>query len=208
MGVRGSGLLCALFALSACSSGAAGAAPVKLMTPSGVSETQMSSPTPSDPPTYAASPTQSSSARQSPVSSAAISGQHIHSAAGAERYARAYVQRLNVAWTRPDPTLLEGLATGTCQTCQNYVDAAQSLLTDRRRYDGDPFTVKEALLMPESTNERNVTQLLTVQEPRSIVSASGAQVRRVNRDVALLEFAMSWSSGRWSVLTIKLVRPS
>src|SRR5918995_6623385 len=62
---------------------------------------------------------------------------------GAKVFARFYIEQSARAWTTPDPSLLDGLATDNCETCKSLVATARELAQLGRRYDRAPIKVGE-----------------------------------------------------------------
>lgn len=73
--------------------------------------------------------------------------------AGAEAFARYYIDQVNQSWMVPDPSLLDGLATATCTTCVNFRDTATSVLRERQHYTSAPLSVGLSVVVRESTTD-------------------------------------------------------
>lgn len=121
---------------------------------------------PSITPTTSASPT--------PV--AIPSEATVHNAFGAAAFVRFYYAQLNAAWSMPDPGQLGGLSDPACQTCTNYVKAAQRFLQMGQHIRGNSVAVVSAEAPPEQ-NGLVAVDVVFDEPARAIVDAAGKIVK-------------------------------
>lgn len=118
--------------------------------------------------------------------------------AGAEAFIRYYIEQSGLAWTRADPSLLDGLATSRCVTCSNLRDTAAELKSQRRRYTSMPIRVDRVERL-FGTRTRVVFELQLTQPAVSVVTADGDVVDRQDRWVLERAARVVWTEGRWQV---------
>lgn len=186
-------------ALAGCSSSDADPGRTPVATPTAVPSSPTTSGTASSPRSSGASP---SAVPSIPAAARA------HTTAGAEAFARHYLAQVNRAWTIPDASLLNNLALSTCKSCTNYLKTAASLERDGLRYNGQPASVGASLLLPESTSNLVAIQFLYTQNHRSIVDIRGNVRETLPKKTALSEVIVSWRQGKWSIVEMRVVRPS
>ena len=131
-----------------------------------------------------------------------------HTDAGAEAFARYYLAQVNLAWTGPDPSKLDGLASPSCKSCANFAATASSLAADQLRYEGDPLSLGPSVLLPESRPDEVKYDFVFIQEPRRVINSRAQVNRSVGRETALSQFSISWIRGAWQVKTIEVVSVS
>lgn len=99
-----------------------------------------------------------------------------HTPQGAAAFVRFYYDRLNAAWSKPDPAELAGLSDKSCGTCANYVHAAESFALQRRRVSGPSVKILSAEAPPEE--QGLVAVDVFFDEPaRDIVTMDGSLVQ-------------------------------
>lgn len=187
----------AVMALAACQ-GARDVAP----TPSPIRPTEVSTATGSaaSPSGGSATPRDEAAARVRVPKAA-----RAHTFAGAQAFAEFYLERLNPAWTGPDPQALADLATSRCGTCRQYTEVAASLRANGERYSGRVLTVRSAAWQPESTLARAVVYVNIVQEAATVVDSRGRTVRSERRTLGTSAVDVDWSDSQWKVSRIQQV---
>lgn len=186
-------------ALAGCSSSDADPGRTPVATPTAVPSSPTTSGTASSPRSSSASPS---------VAVSIPAAARAHTTAGAEAFARHYLAQVNRAWTIPDPTLLDGLASPRCKSCQNFLATAKSLQEDSLRYSGQPLSLSPSILLPESTTDIVFVQFVYTQQAAKVLGESGQVTREVPRESALSQFEIQWQSGQWRIREIKVVTES
>ena len=191
----------ALLVMAGCSEPDVVADPAPLATPTAGS---LSPTTPS------ASPTASSStATTAPAGSSSIpAAAQAHTNAGAEAFARYYLAQINLAWTGPDPSKLDGLASPSCRSCANFFATANSLAVDQFRYEKGPLSLGPSALLPGSRPDDVKYDIVFIQEPGRILNSRGQLNRSVGRETGLTRFSVSWTRGAWQIREIEAVKES
>ena len=119
---------------------------------------------------------------------------HDHTFAGAEAYVEDYLLRLNDAWTRPQPSLLDNRASKACGTCANFRGAAADLARKGQRHEG-PMLVVSSVSVVIWRHTVHVTADL--RQPRhDIVDERGRSVESIKGGRAFLYVQLSFR-GRW-----------
>ena len=192
----------AFLVVGGCSEPDVVADPPPLATPTAGSA---SSTTPSASPT-ATSPSQTTTV---PTGSSSIpAAARAHTNAGAEAFARYYLAQVNLAWTGPDPSKLNGLASPSCKSCAKLAETANSLAASQRRYNAEPLSLGPSILLPESRPDDVRYDIVFIQEPRQIMDSSQNVSESIERQAILSEFSMAWVRGSWQMREIKVVNPS
>lgn len=167
--------------------------------------TQSPSPSASVPSAAISSPQPTSTTTS--ASHAVPAAARAHTSAGAEAFIRYYLEQVNVAWTRPDSSVLSGLATPACGTCANYLKTAKFLEERRYRFDGPPATAGVSVVVPESTMDRVGLQLLYTQERRNVLRSDGSVSQKVTRKPAIKEITVDFGPTGWQIDSVKAVNP-
>ncbi|NHA68746.1 DUF6318 family protein [Phycicoccus flavus] len=152
----------------------------------------------------AASPTTSetTSPDPSPSASPSPSGSDIPAAArkqtdaGAEAFVRYYIAQSGRAWTKPDPSLLDGLSTRQCSSCSRLSDVAADLASKKQRYDASPIRISKMKTIRSSSSEVAFEASL-VENAVRVVDRKGSTVdsypeRRIVRAISTV-----WRDERW-----------
>lgn len=126
-----------------------------------------------------------------------------HTNKGAEAFARYYLQRVNESWVLADASLLTGLSEPACKTCSNFVRTAISLRESQTHYDGPASTLGVAVVLPRSTANKVIVQIVDVQNSRRILDMTGKVVETVPPVPSLSEVLLTWAGLNWSVREIK-----
>lgn len=120
--------------LAAIASGCAGSSPRHASSSASASLTVSASPSP----TRSASPSASPSYSVPPAARA-------KTVDGAVAFVRFYIDQLNKAWMKPDPTLLPPLGESGCKSCDGFETTARGLFQDGLHYDTTPVTITSLL---------------------------------------------------------------
>lgn len=201
---------CAL-TVGGCSRGDADAAPTRPVTPTVVTSdptptTTSPQPSVTTTPSGSAAPTVSTGTVS--VSVTVPAAARAHNAAGAEAFARFFLNLTNESWLAEHNPVQRQLTSPTCRTCGKFSETSSTLADDRLHYDGPPMSLGDAVRMPESTKDNSVVQFVFVQNKRLIVDVAGHVIREVPRRTALSQWEISWTSGAWRVDEIKVVNLS
>src|SRR4051794_11026217 len=127
-----------------------------------------------------------------------------HSAAGAEAFARFYLELVNRAWSEPNPDLLRPYVLPTCKTCANQIAAATELRRRGLKYAGPSVQLGPSVITPDHPGGRTTVQVGFKQLRQGIVDEQGRQVERTRQDQALFDVDLIWRAGSgWRIVTIK-----
>ncbi|TWE11849.1 hypothetical protein BKA23_0640 [Rudaeicoccus suwonensis] len=158
-------------------------------------------------PSSKASSTTSTSASPSPSGTAAGAPgvpepARQHTAAGAEAFARYYIDLVNRLGQNPKPGVLEPLSLDSCKTCANFEDSAAYLSSHRERFSGPQFSIVRTYANLDPSNENVITAVVS--------PLKGARLDQSNHVLKTypadanqgLVFGLDWKNG-WRVSTIK-----
>lgn len=199
-GVSGVSVVLLALAVSACTGPSMGSQP------SGVTPTSV----PARPSSTSSTvtPSASTSSPAAATRPAIPAAARAHTAAGAEAFARFYIDTVNRSWNLADPLLLDGLALSSCKTCLNFRRTAENLNREQLHYESSAISLGLSLPLPESRMNLATIQFIYVQLSRLIVNDAGRIVRKVPRKSALTQFDIAWSQRGWKIQEIRVVRPS
>ena len=153
-------------------------------------------PTPS-PTTSTASPSPSPTVTPSPSPSSSIpAAAQAKTEAGAKAFARFYVEQSALAWTTPDASLIEGLATARCATCDSLASTARDLEAKGHRYNTTPVKVA-ALTKFRGGGEEWVFDADLREQAVKVVDASGKVISESPAKRLKPAIAVIWREGRW-----------
>lgn len=119
---------------------------------------------------------------------------HDHTWAGAEAYVEDYLVRLNDAWTKPQPSLLDNRASKACGTCANFREAAAYLARKGQRHEAPMLVISDVSV----TIWRPTVHIAAdLRQPRHhIVDKRGRKVQRIEHARAYFYVELSYR-GRW-----------
>lgn len=124
---------------------------------------------------------------------------HDHSPAGAENYVEDYLNRLDAAWTKPQPSLLDNRAAKACGTCTNFRNAAAELSREGRRHAHPMLVVSDVSLVVWQHGVRVTADAR--QTDHKILDKNGNKVRDVKGSRVFLYVDLSYR-GRWWIESI------
>ncbi|HET8595083.1 MAG TPA: DUF6318 family protein, partial [Intrasporangium sp.] len=188
--------LAAVLALGACSGGnpatAETVAPPSVTSPSSAPSATSSVPTTSQTPMTTS---------EDPVLAKIPKEARAKTEKGAESFVAFYLDSLNVALSKPDPSLLEGLYDSSCSGCRALRDDALELARQHQRHDGTTITLKRATAI-QFVQDRKEVEAEVVQNPIPVVDASGGIVRRNAGKEGLFLFTLAFDDG-WKVVRLQ-----
>lgn len=130
-----------------------------------------------------------------------------HTAAGAEAFARLYLNLVNQAWSTPDPDLIRPLVLPTCRSCANDISTAESLKREGERYEGPASAVDSSIVTPDHTAQERYVLVVLRQLKQRIIDRDGDVVEVAPPASAQIEVAVRWRDSQgWRISTIKTVR--
>jgi hypothetical protein len=97
----------------------------------------------------------------------------VHNPGGGLAFTRYFIERWNVAWSRPRAGILAPLCHPSSETCAVYEKTSARLVKQGRRLDGDPFTIKSIKILDENNARRLEVLAVLVQEPRNEIDRAG-----------------------------------
>ncbi|WP_157622576.1 DUF6318 family protein [Nostocoides sp. Soil756] len=153
------------------------------------------------------SPSPSPSASVSP--SATASGPAIPAAAraqtpaGAEAFVRFFFDELNLAWTRPDPSVLPTLSRGECQFCKKMQARAVELSESGQRYASDPVEVKTLTVLEGAPAGDIYFDLGLLQNAVNVIDKAGKVITSDSQKQGHFNVGVRWSAGEWKFLDME-----
>jgi hypothetical protein len=166
------------------------------------------------PSTSSASPTSSATPTAVPTYANALPGEtlpvrpvDVLSDAGAEAFARYWVQALDWAYASLDTTLLVGASSPECSLCKGFIDQFANLNSKGRSLAGSRTTIRtlESFSAPEP-NSRIILVVLTVG-PLQVTEASGVEVQHADAVPLLqLNVRVKYELDVWQVADAKQVQ--
>lgn len=147
------------------------------------------------PSTSAPSPTVTT---PSPSASGIPAAAKVKSKAGAEAFARFYIDLINPAWMTPDPSLLEPFSSSSCASCLDLIRTATDLKSKGQRYDSKVVEIPAVTAVDIQGDTAKVK--FTLRQLRSsVVDPSGAVVLTDPLQDFIRRLELQWEGGKWSV---------
>ena len=120
--------------------------------------------------------------------------------AGAEAFARFFMQQVAKAGVEADPGLIVGLYAGSCKTCQNFTATAETFRTEGLRH------TKPALRVTSTTaytwvDDTRVIGVHADEESVDIVNTAGNVVRQTKDGEAVFHVALRYAT-HWEVIAV------
>lgn len=129
-----------------------------------------------------------------------------HTPAGAEAFARFYLEQFNQAWLAPDPDLIRPYALDSCKTCANFVATATWLRDEGLHYDRPPTKVGPSGWLPETTTDVAFVQVVNNQLDRRILRRDGGVEQHLHASPALNEVELRWTDDTWLIAAIRIAK--
>lgn len=190
--------LLALGTLGACTNGGAAGSP-GMSSPAATSAASTSkAPSSTTATTAAPSPTTSTDPVIAKIPAAARS----NTVRGAESFARYYVQRINEAFSRPDPAVFDGLYREQCDVCATYENTAADFVKKGQRQQQALLITTSATASKFSAGSGTVNVFFE-QRSVPIVDKAGRTVSRTSSGKGALAFALTYRDGHWLVESLK-----
>jgi len=152
------------------------------------SSTSTSSPTTTAPPTV--SPTTDPNI---PLAARA------HTPAGAEAFVRYFFDQVNLAWSTPNPTAVDGLYAPTCTTCTAIRGTAADYKAKGLHYRDTPLTRISPTSVTAATGATTQVKTTAMQEASAVVDRNGKVVEAVPQTPSTFDLTLTWIGGGWQV---------
>jgi len=123
--------------------------------------------------------------------------------AGAEAFVRYFYSQLNIAWTKPSSGLISALSSPNCKSCSALEATSADLGKKGQHYDGPPVTLVSVGSIGEASPGHPQVLVRFTQERRNVIDRSGHVVLTDQKKQGKFVAALGWSSGGWSVETVK-----
>ena len=154
-----------------------------------------------------AAPTSAKTTPEDPVLARIPKAARPNTQAGAEAFAKFYYEQVAKAWMKPDPTLLDGLSTETCKTCDAFRATADDLQTHGERYASTPLTIKGTTVYAFIPGKKHIAVHLTANGAK-IVDEAGVTVENVASE-GPQTFVLSLKyDGHWAAIHSQVESPS
>ncbi len=127
-----------------------------------------------------------------------------HTQAGAEAFAKFYMEQVNAAFTKADPAALMNLASASCKTCASFLAGAKDLKAKGIHHEGVSITVDGAPANSYSA-EKAVIQLFVSQHSVPVVNGAGKKVDQTKAGDGILVATLSFDS-RWIVERLQVAK--
>ena len=129
-----------------------------------------------------------------------------HTEAGAQAFARFYLEQYSAAAHAGDASLMRGLARPECQGCSALVHLVEGMEKKKQHIDIDALVVHSAWTVPGSTDSTAVISVLAEEAPKRIIDTNGVVVANVKG--ARFDFRLTepWGPDGWTVSDLRLMR--
>lgn len=124
-----------------------------------------------------------------------------HTPAGAVAFVRYFIERVNYAWTTPQPGAISALSEQACKSCADLEKTAGELALLRHRYDAPVVSVAS---LTNVASKPGIETVLFVgsQRKANVVDAAGRVVSSDPQQSSRRIFVLAWHQQRWSVAQI------
>lgn len=119
--------------------------------------------------------------------------------AGAEAFARYWIDELNAAYDTLDTRKLKAISQSTCQTCQNYIASLDRSRREGERYEGGELLVSQSVVAPGETAFTSVLlncseREATVLRPDNTVVTEVAEQRGLVLEFEAVRARIGWKA--------------
>ena len=118
-------------------------------------------------------------------------------AAGAEAFARYWIEVVNSAYDSVDPSGIEAISAKSCMTCRAYINSLKKASYEERRYRGGKIIIKE--VVAPAVQGATATVLLNYDvPPLEVLSRDGTVLRTVKAEKNIaLRFDLKRLGSSW-----------
>jgi hypothetical protein len=125
-----------------------------------------------------------------------------HTEAGAEAFVKFYMEQANVAWTKPDPTVLPPLSDSGCLSCKDIQSTAVSLKDKGQRYVSNPVTVTKVGAFGGAPKGQQYVRLFMTQHKVDVVDTKGGVVLTDPEKKLVRTAGVVWEGASWQMYDI------
>jgi hypothetical protein len=122
-----------------------------------------------------------------------------HTEAGAEAFARFFIDELNVAWTKPAAGKIAALSDPGCKACASLESTAGDLVAKGRHYVSNPLRVRTAASFEGAPKDRQFVRLILAQPGARVVDGSGVTVETDSKKEEGRTAVLLWQEGSWRI---------
>jgi len=120
-----------------------------------------------------------------------------HDEVGAMAFVRYFIEQSNLAWTKPDTTLIPPLSDDACGSCRALQKGAEELARDGNRVDQDPIQLISVAIRPGAPDGQLFMTAQLHQPPAKTIDRSGAVVDTQNTLDLKRQIGVIWKRDRW-----------
>lgn len=117
-------------------------------------------------------------------------------------FVRFYIDAINMAWTKPDATILPPLAASECHSCANFQKATEGYVRMHHRMASTPLTIQDIAIDPGAPDGQMFVSGTVSQPVVEIIDVNGSVVDRTDSASGRYRFGLLWKEGRWLVFGI------
>ena len=122
-----------------------------------------------------------------------------HTPAGAEAFARYYVEQINAVGKKPASGIIASLSSPRCKSCRNYEASMADMAAKSQHYSSSIFQVDGSDLGAATGRDSVGVYVSVHQKPVKVINPDGTVARQVNAAQAQLLYDIAWTDGRWQV---------
>jgi hypothetical protein len=128
-----------------------------------------------------------------------------HTEAGAEAFARFFVDTLNQSQVDADPNTLAAISDKSCRGCNVYIDLAEELRTKGHHADVASLKRRAIGVRPDSTADLVNLDILIDESPSRTIARSGRVVESFPAGKLTIRATLRWTRQTWTVAQALLV---
>jgi len=112
-------------------------------------------------------------------------------------FVRYFIEQSNLAWTKPDTTLIQPLSEEGCQSCKAFQSGAGDLATNGRRFDQDPVRLTSLAVRPGAPEGRVFLTAHLHQTSAHVIDQTGQITSTQSAEDLVRQIAVIWMGDRW-----------
>lgn len=126
--------------------------------------------------------------------------------AGAEAFARYWLDELNAAYDTMDTRKLKAISQTSCQTCQNYILSINRAVSEGKRYEGGEVIVQQVVAAPLEGTATNVLVNCDFRQGTAYDQNNHLVVDVPEERGAVLNVSVARVASRWAMAEVASVK--
>ena len=113
-------------------------------------------------------------------------------------FTRFWFEQVNIAYTKPDPTLIPALSTGSCKSCADIAGEPREYASKGQKMAAPPIQpLSDVRVLPGATEGSLRVSFTLTQNAVNVIDDSGAVVAQEPAAKGTRVALVLWKGGQW-----------